>query len=103
MACERDVKCKAFEFKDNSCIIWKSVPKGDGTTVGAKCGLKSVFDPRKSEYKKFVSEAFFIDDKGNKVYPKVKFVKMKFKMNAKERDPKALKMPLFEKIEDFIN
>jgi len=98
MLCERDVSCKAFVYEASTCTIWKSEAQGDGTTAGAKCNVKPVFDNTKPEYKKFVSEAFFLDEKGVKVYPKVKFVKMKFRMNAEQRDPKLLKMPLYEKM-----
>lgn len=69
--------------------------KGDGTTADVKCGVKIV--------KRFLIQPYFEDPtSGEKIYPKVKFVKVDFRVNALSRDPRSEKMPKYEDIAAFM-
>lgn len=50
-------ECKAYQVNeaDKTCNTWASLAKADGSTGGAKCMIKDLYDAADPKYQKFVT------------------------------------------------
>lgn len=66
------------------------------------CNIKVIINPADPKYKQFVLPSKNLDKEGKVIYPKVMYAKSNFIMNVNSRDPRATKLPYYNKIEEFI-